>query len=238
MAQIDEILGVYFRSDSRSGGARLHAQGRVSLSGASDTQARAYVKGASPIRVGLFSEDIGDELLSVECTCPAFKRSQLCKHIWAALLSLEQEHPDFLECKKVIQKSSSPRNDSSARASKPEQPVHSERVAELQAKAKLRAKEYRKAQYERQKQRVKDLKNRRRGEGLKPEPSPLPPPVVQALSYFELNGFAMPSGPSEAVIAEARKKLARVFHPDKGGSNHEMVELNKYCDFLLRWLGS
>jgi hypothetical protein len=46
----------------------------------------------------------------------------------------------------------------------------------------------------------------------------------------------MAQGPDEAIATEAKKKLSRVFHPDKGGTTEEMVELNRNCELVLDFL--
>ncbi len=46
----------------------------------------------------------------------------------------------------------------------------------------------------------------------------------------------MLAGPDSAIVAEAKKKLSRIFHPDKGGTHEEMAELNHQCELVLQYL--
>jgi hypothetical protein len=46
----------------------------------------------------------------------------------------------------------------------------------------------------------------------------------------------MPAGPDKDILAEAKRKLSRIFHPDKGGTHEESVELNQNCEILLRFI--
>lgn len=217
---IEDTWGNFFKSDVRTSGSRLFAQQKVSISSGSDTGIHAYVKVAPPSRVRLSSTDIDSESFTADCSCPAAKKGRLCKHVWATLLCVEQTHPDFLSSKQVIEKAE-------AAASGQD---------EFAAAAKLRAANYRREQYQRAKERAKQ---RKRG-GRDPEPpgnlSTLPPQVEAACAYFADNGFPMVPGPSEEVVGEAKKKLSRVFHPDKGGSHAEIVELNRHSEVIMAFL--
>ena len=219
---LEEVFGNDFKSEIKSSGAKLLDQDKVSISSGSDTSIQAYVKATPLVKVGLSTEDIGSETFVAQCSCPMAKKSQFCKHIWAVLLCTELKYPDFLSAKKIIEKA----------ATQPES------VDSYQANAKVKAAEYRKDQYQRQKQRAKDLKDKRKGVERPSVASRFPPAVGDALEYFDKNGFSMPTGPSEEVLSEAKRKLSRVFHPDKGGSNEEVVELNQNCDLLMQFLRS
>jgi hypothetical protein len=137
---------------------------------------------------------------------------------------VQQKYPDFLSAKQFIEKANNSSN------------KQAEEENFYQSSAKIRASEYRKEQYQKQKLRAKELKNERSGSGKSISSSSYPGEVEVALAYFAVNGFPMPGGPSEAVLGEAKRKLSRVFHPDKGGSHEESVELNEKCEVLLRFL--
>ena len=223
---IEQLWGAFFKSEVKTSGQKLFAQEKVSISNGSDTSIQAYVRASPPLKVRFSTEDVGSESFSVECTCPPSKRGQFCKHIWATLLSVEGRYPDFLDSKRVIEKTAdSVTSDDSI-----------EPEVSYQAKANLRAAAYRKEQYQKQKERAKALKHGTKDRGSSHRFRALPENVEQALAYFTKNGFPMPAGPDDAVVSEAKKKLSRVFHPDKGGSTEEMVELNQNCDLLARFL--
>jgi hypothetical protein len=221
---IDATLGDFFKGETRSSGAKLFKQEKVALGSSSDTAIEAFVRVSPPAKVVLTTPDMGSESLGVRCSCPSGMKGQYCKHLWAALLAAEERYPDFLSAKRTLEKSEPPQE---SRA-KPE--------SEYQASAKLRAKEYRKEQAERQKARAKEFKREKKGREATAERRAFPEEVEAALAYFDQNGFSMPEGPSDEVIAEAKKKLSRVFHPDRGGSHAEIVELNQNCEVLLRFM--
>jgi hypothetical protein len=238
---IDDTLEGFFKPEVRASGAKLVAQEKVSVSSGSDTGIQAYVRVAPPVRVRLSAEDISSEAFTADCSCPAGRKAQFCKHVWAVLVCVEQDYPDFLSSKQSIQKPGAEPPEAEVRTetgSETGAEPESQPKPDYQAAAKARAAEYRKQQYQRMKQRAKELKRGRRSR--EPEPAEatgeFPPPVEAALAYFALNGFEMPSGPSAEVLGEAKKKLSRVFHPDKGGSHDEIIELNENCNLLLRFL--
>jgi len=229
---IEQRWGNFFKSEIQASGHKLFIQEKVSISSGSDTDIHAYVRAMPPLRVRLSSTDIGSATFTASCTCPVAQKSQFCKHVWATLLAAEQKYPDFLDAKRVIEKpSESPETPLDLKA----EPKVSSREA-YQASAKLRAAEYRKEQYQKQKLRAKSLKQQSQGFGKAAGRRALPADVADALVYFTDNGFPMPGGPVEEIVGEAKKKLSRVFHPDKGGTTDEMVELNKNCEVLLHFL--
>ncbi len=214
-----------FKPEVRSAGRKLFAQEKVSISSGSDTSIQAYVRVAPPFKVVLTAEEIDSPTFSADCACPVAKKSRYCKHIWATLLQVEEKYPDFLLGKVDIQPMGS------AQPSPAE-----EKKNTYQEAAKEKANDYRKAQYQKQKQHAKDKKNQ--GKSARPQ---FNAPVLSeeaeaALAYFAENGFPMSEGPSREILAEAKRKLSRVFHPDKGGSHDESVELNRNCDILLQLL--
>lgn len=215
-----ETWANFFKPETQHSGAKLIAQEKVALAGGSDTSVDAYVRVAPPAKVRL-SSDIGDGAISVSCSCPASKKGQFCKHLWAVLLCAEVKYPDFFIGKSELTKA--------ALAPDP----HAEKKNDYAAAAKLRASEYRKAEYQRQKLRAKE----KSGGGKKSrETKSYPEDVEAAIAYFTLNGFPMTEGLSEDGLGEAKRKLSRVFHPDKGGNHDEVVELNRNWEVIVRFL--
>lgn len=200
----------FFKPETRSSGAKLVAQEKVSLAGGSDTAVDAYVRVSPPVKVRLSTANITSETIAAECSCSASQKGQYCKHIWAVLLCAEVKYPDFFIGKRYLEKTTI-------------------FIDPEEASAKLRASEYRKAEYQRQKLRAKERKKPK-------EAKTYPQDVESAIAYFTLNGFPMADDLSEAALGEAKRKLSRVFHPDKGGSHDEVVELNKYCEVIVRYL--
>ena len=224
-----ENFGNYFKNEIRSSGAKLHAQGKVSIQNSTDNEIHAYVRGTPLSKVRFWTRAVGNPSFFAQCSCPMSGKSQFCKHVWATLLCAEQKASSFLHGKESITKPSDFEGDGAAAS------AASIVIEKRKAVAKERAAEYRKSQYERQKLHAKTFKKGRTIGGLPSQPS-WPPEVVDALVYFSLNGFSMLQGPSEAELGEAKLKLSRVFHPDKGGTNEEAVELNRNCELLLRFL--
>jgi len=220
----------YFKSEARSHGRKILNEGKVSLSCPSETQAQAYIKASTSIKVICKSISIQSQTLTVDCNCPASKKGQFCKHIWAVLLKIEMSNPDFLESKKEIDKQTYAVTD--LKKISPQQQTR----AELNAALKAKQAAYRKQQYQKQKQRFKELNQEKKMSAKKVLRS-LPQEVEDALAFFNQNGFPLANQLDEEQIRQAKKKLSQVFHPDVGGSHHEILELNKYSEILTRFLG-
>lgn len=229
---IDTIFGGFFKSEIQSSGHKLFSDEKVSIATGSDTAIQAYVRVSPPAKVKLSADSVGSPCIVAECSCPVAQKSQFCKHVWATLLAAEERYPDFLSEKREIGKPDSEAREAKAAVNPPSPRARAsaERQAEFQAVTKARAAEYRKKQYQKQKARAKELKGGRREAAL----GSFSPEVESALAYFKLNGFEMPSGPDEEIVREAKKVLSRVFHPDRGGTNAEVGELNHYCDVVLK----
>lgn len=217
---LEERFGHFFKAETRSSGRKLFAAEKISIASHSDTGVHAYVRIAPPTKVTFASAGVASESFTVACACPAAKRGQFCKHVWATLLAVEVDCPDFLSRKRSIEKGG-------AKDEADESPQNPAKVS-----ANERASEYRKEQYQRQKLRAKELKRgHQKAESFSRKA--ISTELSDALSYFSINGFPMPEGPSEDIVLEAKKRLSRVFHPDKGGSHEEMVELNRNCEIVL-----
>lgn len=221
---IESVFGNFFKPEIKSSGAKLVSQEKISLSGGSDLAVGAFVRSAPPYRVQLTAVTIDSKTILAACTCPIGKKAQFCKHVWAALICAEQKFPDFFIGKTEIEKITS-LDDSEVDGSN-----------SYQEAAKLRANEYRKAQYEKQKARVKEMKKEKNGREKKAAATRYTPEVEAAIAYFALNGFPMEPGFSEVELGEGKRKLSRVLHPDRGGSHEEIVELNNNWEILIRYL--
>ena len=197
----EERFGNFFKSENKSSGIKLIQQNKVSVSTHSDTRIQAYIKATPPIQVKLYTEAIESKSFTAECSCPVAQKSQFCKHIWAVLLEVSQNYPDFLSEKQSIEK-----------------PTLKHPVPPNARKAR------------------KELTRKQKGREKPTAQTRFAPNIEHALDYFLRNGFPMPDGPTEEALREAKKKLSRVFHPDKGGSHEEVAELNQNCDILLEFL--
>ena len=215
MAHI-EALEVFFGPEARKQGSDLVKKASVTLAGVTDTQVQAY---AGTVRTKLMADTIEDAAFSASCSCPAGTKQRLCKHIWAAILLTCEKHPDFLECKIEVASAGN------ARASA--QPAGVASYAEKQ-------KTYRKAQYQTQKAKVKERKAVEKGNSRPRSLAPaLSDEAQDALRYFALNGFDFAAPIDPEALQTARKVLARVFHPDKGGTHEEILELNERFEILF-----
>lgn len=224
-----QIWEHFFKPETRSSGRSLFSQGKVSIQQPSDIEVVAYVRVSPPLKVSLKTESMASDTLLVDCNCPAGKKGLLCKHIWAGLLATEQKNPDFFESKTEIQKKEA--------LSKPEaqaKPTEKSQAYETkQAEYKEKQANYRKEQYQKQKQRLKDIKQNKNST---PEKIAFPREIEKALSFFSQNGIELRDSLNKELVGSAKKKLARIFHPDLGGSHDEILELNKYADVLIEFI--
>ncbi len=223
---VEEKFGHFFKAESRRSGEKFLAKSKVTLSSGSETTIQVYVKTSPVTTVLLTSAGITSESFTVKCSCPAGKKRQFCKHVWAALLVAEKEKPDFLSLKRDIEIS----NEKSAEAVRPVR-VDLDRRRDFEKAAKERAAKYRKEEYQKNKERVKHWKQSKSAVRV----NEFSPEIEAALRYFAKNGFPMPNGPDAQAVALAKRKLSRVFHPDSGGSDAEITELNHFCDLALQF---
>jgi uncharacterized Zn finger protein len=226
---VEETWGHFFKPEVRSGGRVYFAKGNLSSSQRSDTEIEAFIRGATSYKVSFKSDSIESELLIVDCTCPASKKGQFCKHIWGTLLQVEKNHPDFLESKSEIKKKG-PEYES-------QPPATPQSQTELQSAFKSKQADYRKQQYQKQKQLVKDQKQRKKKNKVQVEPE-FPKDVELALAFFSENGFPMNIPINADEVRLAKKKLSRIFHPDIGGSHAEILALNENFQVLMSFLES
>jgi uncharacterized Zn finger protein len=221
---VDENWSHFFKPEVRKQGFDYFQNDDVFLQIASDTQILAFVKGSSRIKVHLTTESIASTSFNADCSCSSSGKGQLCKHIWATLLAVEKKHPDFLDSKKEVHKISQMKPQS--------RPLHAPSPEQLEKKEKFKAQQsdYRKEQYQKLKQKKKDQRK-----GSTQQAATLPENVQIALQFFSENGFPLSTPMSPVDIGNARKILARVFHPDKGGTHAEALLLNENYDILMEW---
>ncbi len=225
----------FFKPEVRHAADELLKKKSVFLKLGSDTQIEGSVRGTTLLRVTFRAASIESETFLVDCSCPASKKGQFCKHVWAVLVLARVKSPDFFESKTAIEKDDLLKSKTSpARAADPE-------FAERQANLKNKQADYRKQAYQAQKQRAKNLKSdraaREQRESIKTSAFSLnlPEDVKAAFAYFEVNGFALTLPVDEITLNNAKRVLSRVFHPDKGGSHAEMIELLKQSNVLLKF---
>lgn len=227
----------YFKPEARNAGNTLHSKGAVHFSRGSDTEVHLFIRGSSPIKVSFKSDSIESPLMIANCTCPQSKKGQLCKHMWAALTEVDIKNPDFLENKHQLENGVDPHFTNSTENAAPlseSQQAQKEKRAQYEAAQKEKQSQYRKQQYQKQKAKM-DLKK-----GKAPKSKAIveefPEDIEAALVYFSENGFELREALSTDAISLARKQLARIFHPDKGGSHDEILELNMHTETLLSFV--
>lgn len=181
----------------------------VSLNGGSDSGVRAFV---DKCKVTLMSEGIESESFTAACTCANGRKGRLCPHIWAVVLKLDGS--DFLSAKTEIQG-----------AEPVARPVNARQA------------EYRKQQAEKHKARLKEIRREKKKAEAPSVQIQYPPDVEDARGFFAANGFALEPLDLEAAL-HAKKLLSRVFHPDKGGSHEEVIELNRHFSAIEEFLQS
>ncbi len=223
---IDSQLAQYFKPALRSGGEALKS--KVKASRPSDTEILAYIRSSSSLRVHIRCESLDSDTLNFDCSCPVFQKHQICKHLWAALLEVDKKFPDFLDGKVRL--------DTDTLKIKAKVSVSASQL-KYKVEAQRRQSEYQKLQYEKQKLRKKESKLFAKTSKFSAE-ALLPPAVERALSYFAENGFLMSKPLQAEEIRSTKKKLARLFHPDFGGSHEEIVALNMNFKVLIDFLES
>lgn len=223
-------LETFFKPEVRSSGAAFVAKGKVSITRPSDLQIECYVRASSAFKVVLQSDSMDSTEISTQCSCSHFQKGKLCKHIWSSVLAAETEYPDFFETRTDLKQKSSDFLKGKVNSSKASP---SQKFLDFQLQMKERQKTYRKAQYDKQKERIKAKKGHKVAseviESFSPE-------IEAALNYFEQNGFSLRSSLSKEAVSIATRKLSRIFHPDIGGSHAEITELNHHSRLLTRFI--
>ena len=221
----ESLFEHFFKAEVRSSAAELIASGAVYLKLGADTQIDASVKASTPLKVAFRAESIQSESFTVDCSCKPSSKGQFCKHIWATLVLSLAKTPDFFDSKKTMEKVNTFESSKGASLS----PAAAQRQIDFKASQA----DYRKEAYQRQKTRAKEMKAGRTG--VKEETKAqrfLPEAVQESLKYFELNGFSLSLPVDESALNNAKRILSRVFHPDKGGTQDEILELLRHADIL------
>ncbi|QDK45985.1 hypothetical protein DOM22_12900 [Bdellovibrio sp. ZAP7] len=218
---VEKLYEHFFKPEVRKQGREEFAAGLAVLSVAGDARIEGYVKASKPVKVLFVAESIASSSFAVDCMCSSAAKGTFCKHIWAILLQTEKKHPDFLDSKTNIEKGSL------------------FEVVESPFKAKQA--EFKKIQYQKQKARAKEqrqqIKNKAKGVSSKsPKGTTYSQDVNTAFEFFSLNGFPLENNLDEESLKNAKKVLARVFHPDKGGTHDESVILNENYQILMDYL--
>lgn len=234
-----EKFSHFFKPEVQNAADDLISAGAVYLKIGSDTQIDASIKSSTPVQVSFRSSSIESADFSVDCSCKASKKGQLCKHIWATLIVATKKSPDFFEEKSLINKV-----DLFAAATAAKVAKQSPEAAQRQIDFQQKQADYRKQAYQKQKARAKEMKSARddsktrSGGGQAAKPSKfavaIPDDAKPALAYFEANGFSFTLPIDEVALSSAKRVLSRVFHPDKGGSQDEMLELLKNAAILMK----
>lgn len=208
----------FFKPEIMNRGREEFERELVSVSSGSDTQIQAYVRASPVIRVNFVAESIASPGFTADCSCSSSGKGVLCRHIFATILQVQKTHPDFLDSKISVDKAS--------------------QTAKVESPHKVKQAAYQKVMYAKQKARAKvqrqEIKMKKKGLTSTPK---YPQEVAEALAFFNVNGFPMENEIEEAELKNAKKELAWVFHPDKGGTHQESVELNSHYDVLLRYIG-
>jgi hypothetical protein len=228
-----ETWNTFFKPEVQKTGDDLVKENAVILTVTSDTAINALVRGGGNPKVSLTSKSIADKFIMATCSCSRAEKGILCKHIWAVMEMTEKKHPDFLDSKTEIEIKDTESTAPSAAQEKKN--AYKEKQAAFKKsqsdKIKARNKEIRLAK-----------KEAKKSGSAKPVSSKLsviyPDEVTAALKFFSVNGFDLETPLVAAEIKEARKSLSRVFHPDKGGTHAESLELNKHYDTLMEYAGS
>ena len=224
----------YFKPEVAHSGQRLVDSGKILLPRPSDTELICYVNAVGTrFKVKLSSPSVGDSCVESSCTCSVAGKGVPCKHIWAVMSLVEQGDSDFL-----IEKTEMVLMDSEVVKPKSE---YGERQQQFKQNLKERQVEQRQRQSQWQKDWRQKQKEARKAHSTKnfnkqSINSDLPHEVQVALSYFSENGFELQENLTLENIALAKKKLARIFHPDRGGSHNEIVQLHEQVEVLVHHL--
>lgn len=242
----------FFKPETRNAGQRYITKDKVTSSQPSDTEIQGYVKGSTAYKVSLKCDKVESPIIKADCNCSAAQKGNLCKHIWAVFVKTQKDHPDFLEEKNEIQKNhfnlnnlddvkakTSVNNKQSSQDNKTTfvkkswQPS-AEQIAKQEA-FKAKQADYRKLQYQRQKLKLNQKKQQKKNQQNHNQSS-APRAVQTALLYFANNGFPLDEVLNSEEIRFAKKNLARIFHPDAGGTHDEALELNHHFEVLIKFI--
>ena len=204
-----------FKPEIRKRGGEVFTKEQAFISSGSDTRVQGLVKSTPPLKLLLTAPSIASPVIIASCSCSSGAKGILCRHVWAMLLQVNLKCPDFLENKSSIETGSL--------------------VPVTPSSYKVKQAEYKKSQYEKQKTYAKEKKAGLKRKFAAPAGRQHPVAVIEALDFFSVNGFDMNENFDEELLKKAMKQLARVFHPDKGGTHDEAVTLNNHFAVLARF---
>lgn len=224
---LNQKFNHYFKMETQNAGQKLVLQDKVFVCLHSDTQVQVIIRALTPIKVIFKAVSIENTNIVVNCSCKVFLKQKLCQHIWAALVQLDSVSSDFLSNKNslTLQVNTS---------TSPQTIRFNSRIQNDLAKEK--AASFRKAQYLKMKNFKKKKTINNDLQNQKKSTIAFSQEIQAALDYFEKNGFSISNDPNQEVLIKAKKSLARIFHPDRGGSHEETVELNKNFEILALYL--
>lgn len=224
---LNQSLYQFFKTETQNAGNKLVQQDKVFISSHSDTQVQSTIRSFTPIKVTLKATSIENSNINARCSCKDFTKQKHCQHIWATLVQLNSISSDFLSNKNslTLQISDSGPVQSVKLKSKPRDDLAKEKAAAFRKEQYLRMKDFKK-------------KNAPKNDHQKQKSpaSNFSQEIQSALDYFEKNGFPMSDESNLEVLLKAKKSLARIFHPDRGGSHDETVELNRNYEILASYL--
>ena len=231
------MLGEYdFKLEIQKQGGDLVAKGAVFLPIIGDLRVEGLIRGTTLAKVSMISKSVGGARLEAHCTCTKFAKGQFCKHIWAVIRAVEVRHPDFLEGKTEIDRLETS-VDPKATPIRTFAGANADAQTAAAEKARAKQADYRKEQYAKLKARAKEKKQAAKGAALSakltPSPATFAEGVEEALKFFAQNGFKFEYPVAPEALRNAKKILSRVFHPDKGGTHDEMLEMNRHYDALV-----
>lgn len=205
-----------FKPQDRKNGEDLYRKGSVRTGSCSDTEVHSYLSSSGSHRVRLSSDGLTSSVIYTDCSCSSGKKGRLCKHVWATILELDNQDADFLSEKTDVE------------------PGSPQPESEAVIAAKARQLEYQKQMRERLKAQKKQKQKKSKNE-TETEKVIYPREIEEAIQFFISNGIDITKNLDVESIGGARKKLARVFHPDKGGTHDEILRLNKYHELLTKY---
>lgn len=237
---LESTLAPYFKPEVRKQGSELVDKNVISIASVSDSCVEAFIRVSAAAKVILSAESISAASFTAVCNCSAFAKGQACKHVWAVLSKLEAIEADFLVHKESMNLSAV------AAAARPKLqprtplPISAERqkmLDERKESARIKANEYRKAQYRLQKERksANGKSESKAGKRLAPSGQDVPEDISDAFRFFDANGFPLTRPIDVDALKNAKRLLSRIFHPDKGGSHEEILALNENFDKLIEF---
>ncbi len=224
---VEKLFGHFFKPETRKQGEGDFKEGLVRITSSSDIQLEAFVRASSSPKLKFQSMSMESPIFTAQCSCTSARKGTFCRHMWALLLTVEKNHPDFLDSKRDIEICIGEES--------PEKSILKEKQKafrqETYEKSKIKAKAFR------QEMKLKAKENSKVGVKSKAaKPLNVSAEAQDALKYFEVNGFVFDGLPSEEDLKAARKELSRVFHPDKGGTHEETIELQRHFEALSQLL--